>query len=125
MIPELIGQLGRSTDADVATIKKLRPLIARYRVAGPDRASVAGQPEEAWLGTLETLWIDKQDGNGKIVTTIAQRILHSGGDALRVHSLQGQLETVGDGTPVVITGYRIGNRVLVTAVNQPPLESSP
>lgn len=124
-IPVLIGQLGRSTAADAATMKKLRPLIARHRVTGPDRSTAAGLPEDAWLGTLETLWIDKQDGRGKIVAEQAQRILHSNGDALRMHSLHSELETVADGVPVIISGYRVGNRVLVTGVSQPPVDSLP
>lgn len=124
-IPELISQLGNSAAADAVTVEELRPLIARYRVAGPDRASVAGMPEEAWLGTLETLWVDKQDTQGNQLVTLAQRILHSGADALRVYSLQGELETVADGVPVIITGYRVDKRVLVTAVSLPPAGSLP
>jgi len=124
-IVALIEQLGRDTDADATTMAKLRPLIERHRVSGPDRATIAGLPEDAWLGTLETQWIDKRDARGNILTALAQRILNSDGDTLRVFSVQGELETVADGAPVIVTGYRIGSRVLVTGVSHPPLDEVP
>ncbi len=84
-----------------------------------------GLPEDAWMGTLETQWIDKRDAKGNILTALAQRILNSDGDSLRVFSVQGELETVADGAPVIVTGYRVGSRVLVTGVSHPPLDEVP
>ena len=124
-IVALIEQLGRDSAADTATMAKLRPLIERHRVSGPDRATIAGLPEDAWLGTLETQWIDNRDAQGNILTALAQRILNSGGEALRVFSVKGELETVADGVPVIVTGYRVGSRVLVTGVSHPPLDEVP
>jgi len=121
----LIEQLGRDTAADVATMDRLRPLIKRHRVSGPDRATIAGLPEDAWLGTLETQLIDRRDAQGNILTALAQRILNSGGDALRVFSVQGELESVADGVPVIVTGYRVGGRVLITGISHPPLDELP
>lgn len=124
-IPALIGQLGKNRGADAMTLNKLRPLIARFRVIGPDRSTLAELPEDAWFGTLETLWIDKQDGQGRIAAEYTQRILHSSGEALRVYASQSELESIADDVPVIITGYRVGNRVLVTGVSQPPQDSVP
>lgn len=119
-IVALIEQLGSDTAADAAMTAKLRPLIARSRVIGPDRATIAGLPEDAWLGTLETQWIDKQDSRGGIFTALAQRILISDGNALRVFTVHNELETIADGVPVILTGLRVGNRMLVTGVSHPP-----
>jgi hypothetical protein len=124
-IPALIGQLGKNRDADAATLKKLRPLIARFRIVGPDRSTLAELAEDAWFGTLETLWIDRQDRQGRIAAEFTQRILHSSGDALRVYASQSELESIADGVPVIVTGYRVGNRVLVTGVSQPSQASVP
>ena len=123
-IPVLIAQLGKDRTADAVILSRLRPLLKRHRITGPDRSMVAGLTEDAWFGRLETLWIDRQDGPGRIAV-FHQRILHSEGDALRVHALDGELASIADGVSVIISGYRVGHRILVTRVSEPPQEGVP